>query len=290
MRGLIFVIVAILAGGILYVVMNVGSYESPRNTPLTLDQPLEMPTEIEENSAANKLTDPAMKAQLQQAVAVVSDTIKSYEDEWAAMPEEAEIFRSILLPAIKQGRLPAFYPLVDPTKTKPVSFTKWKFDPAQFVDMELGSECTDLSSLVVGDTENNEMQCPPAEPSLARGFFMGPGDDKIGTGGTPSIVDASSGEDAILGGPMPTIIYVGDNQSSVLIDLDCSRADVESLPRDPKFPVPWTYKYSHFIVFGPQVNENDIVLDAQNILNKRTNATIRLRENCVNMVFTKADF
>lgn len=290
MRGLIFLVLAILAGGIIYVVMNLSSYEPPRSAPLTLDQPLEIPAEAEESSAANKLTDPAMKAQLQQAVSTVSSAIKTYEDEWQAMPEEAEVFRSIILPAIKQGRLPAFYPLVDPTKQKPVSFALWKYDPAQVADIEAGSECTDLTSLVVGDTDDNEIQCPPAEAGLARGFFMGPGNDKMATGGTPAFVNATSGEDAILAGPMPTIIYVGDNQSNVLIDLDCSRADLEGLPRDPQFPVPWTYKYSHFIVFGPQVNPSDIVKNAQNIDNTRAGTTITLRENCVNMVFTKADF
>ena len=288
----------IIACGAVYVFFGMVSFEPDPVRPMAIQEEPEI--NIAEQSEIQAY-DPQTQAALQTAIENLKVTIESYNNEWARLPDQTYSLSQIVLPLVKQNRLPALYPNLSVTTSPFHLLVPINLRAESFMEMAEPLAGTDFNSyncasartipsIFIGDSARNIIACNISSiGDQYRLFTTGPGDDVIETAGSPAIIDAGSGNDRIAAGPQQTILVFQDGFGRDTVAMDCSRAPSSLKPFDPNWPIPWRNNFTHFVVFGPLVPRDDIEVIGNVIRHKRTDDQIEFNNMCFNVVFASDD-
>ena len=319
MRLLIVMSVLIVAVAAAYTLVGISTYDPPPVQPLSFETPLQSPALEEE--ARGPVIDPELEKVKDEAISQIVAAIKSYDRVWPDLPPQAGSMQALVLQSIKRGAFPALYPDVPENPGETVSFVPYDIQiPLEdivvqqditigddFTDEEVAieniedieieekepfdySRCLANSSIVLGDLEDNIMNCPSGEAGISRIISTGPGNDAIATGGTQAFMEPGSGDDLMKAGPEQTTIILDSFEGQKRIEMDCSRASIQDRRLSSDYPLAWTEPFIHYIVFGTQIRPEDILVEGNKITNKENGATLTFSRNCFNMHFTSNFF
>ncbi len=324
MRMLIVLSVLIVAVAAIYTLFGISSYDPPPVQPLSFETPLQSPALEEE--ARGPVIDPELEEVKDKAVAQIVTAIQSYDRIWPDLPPQAGNMQALILQSIKRGGFPALYPVVPENPEGVVNFVPYNIqmrvdDVLVQQDLTLDSEslensesedgdiaienienvqveevqpdysrCLPDASIVLGDLEDNVMNCPPGADGISRIISTGPGKDAVATGGTQTFIEPGSGDDLMKAGPEQTTIILDSFEGQKKIEMDCSRASIQNRQLSDDYPLAWTEPFIHYIVFGTQIKPEDIIVEGNKITNKENGATLTFSRNCFNMHFTSNFF
>ena len=295
MKQLIILTILILLTGAGYVIFSVMVFQPDTVRPISFEDPLAT-TQIEEEEAPS-LSTPQLEERKNQAVEMILSAVKSYDEKSKSLPLPAEATNTLFLQLVKRGNLPALYPLDYGDGTKPVGFSLININPESVTSTTqarvatnppitgLTSNCTSSTSVFSGGINDDIMVCPKASEGLARMIISGPGNDTIKTGGSVSLIDSGGGNDVIQAGSDLTMIFVHTLEGKKTINMDCQAASMQGKRLSSDYPLSWIYPYRHFIVFGPQVIEGNLVTKGNTIKDPITEGEITINGNCFNLVY-----
>lgn len=194
----------------------------------------------------------------------------------------------------EQKRLPSHIPQSQITGKREV--TDWldlqAFRPARqisFSPVMKQPDCNDTQNLlsnmlaVYGDEAANRISC-------ARGnqiYVMGEGNDVVEDSWGDDFIYAGPGNDQIDAGWGNDIVYFNFGWGEDVLDKTCHLAwfDRRSIPAAGKYFWDDRWQYKNFIVFGPDIDPEDVVLLPNKIVHKITGDSIVLKSVCFNVVF-----
>lgn len=295
MKQLVILSILILLTGAGYVIFSVMAFQPDTVRPISFEDPLAT-TQIEKEEAPS-LSTPELEERKNQAVEMILKAVNSYDENFKNLPLPAEATNSLFLQLVKRGNLPALYPLDYGDGTKPIGFSSININPEAVASTtqarvasnpavaEVNSNCTASTSVFSGGIDDDIMVCPRASEGLARMIISGPGNDTIKTGGSVSIVDSGGGNDVIQAGSDLTIMFFHTLEGKKTINMDCQAASMQGKRLSSDYPLSWIYPYRHFIVFGPQVIEGNLVTKGNTIKDPITEGEITINGNCFNLVY-----
>ncbi len=301
MKQLVILTILILLAGAGYVIFSVMMFQPDSVRPISFEDPLAT-AQIEEEELAPTLTSPELKARKDAAVKMILKTIKSYEDVGSKLPQSAQSTNDLFMQLVKRGALPALYPLEYADSSKPVGFAPFKITPEAVGSTTQArtatnvpvagqvTNCTASTSIFSGGIDSDIMVCPPANNGLTRMILSGPGNDAIKTGGSVTIIDSGVGDDTIQSGSDLTMIFFKTLEGKKTINMDCQTASMQGKRLSPDYPLSWVYPYRHFIVFGPQVIEDNLIIRGNVIKDPVTNGEITMNGNCFNLVYASGRY
>jgi hypothetical protein len=306
MRKSITILIVIIAAAALFTLFKLASFEADQPEPFvfaepklpegaTPDQVINAPTEAE-----NDLT-PEQKQQKAMAVSQLESALALYKGYEKNVPPQAAATISALSQMVLEGKLPGQFLSVKEAGSPLRVFEVLKLSP-QNSQIEEGKEeassisslsCLDktpLGAILVGNENDNELVCdllgldPARRPTEDRLFLGGPGNDRIQDTVGNRLINGGSGDDQISVGSGRTLIFLEAGWGKDTLTVDCVGAEVSPSEIPSGFPIPWTYKYSNFIVLGPGINGTDVAWDGLALKNTSTGDSLTVTQNCFNVV------
>lgn len=305
MRKSITILIVVIAAAALFTLFELARFEADRPEPFvfaepklpegtTPDQIVNAPTEAE-----NDLT-PEQRQQKAMAVSQLESALALYKGYERDVPPQAAATVSALSQMVLEGKLPGQFLSIKGTASATRVFEPLKLSPQnsqteeENVDASISKmSCLDKTppgAILIGNEKDNELTCDllgldlasrPAEDRLLLG---GPGNDRIQDAVGNRLINGGSGDDQISIGSGRTLIFLEAGWGKDTLTVDCAGAEVLPNEIPPGSPIPWTYKYSNFIVLGPGINAADVTWDGLALTNASTGDTLAVTQNCFNVV------
>ncbi len=304
MRIVVISVAVIIALGFLYTGFNflfVSPPASKTRTPVVAsnsDKVSPSSSSIEEKkmSVRTVRSDIRAKTEIKSAVA-------NYEVFEEHAPRQASSTIKLLINSMKKGRLPSVF-LSAPNKTDGGRrrYERLFMDAERVINSsEMGNDvvqvdCKDVQDMgyayahiLVGDILDNVFICkvPPEDVSENQLFLGGPGNDKITDLQGNKIINGGTGNDQIFAGRGRKILVFEKGWGNDEVKADCRDSIItkNSIPDKNPLNRYWTFKFSNFVVFGPQVREQDMEWDGLTYRNKVTGDSVTFNNKCYNFVF-----
>ena len=139
----------------------------------------------------------------------------------------------------------------------------------------------DSSALIVGDDKPNVIDCPRGNQV----FYGGGGKDLIEDSWGDDIFYGGKGNDVIDAGWGSDILIFNEGWGEDVVDKTChhSKYIKSSTIGASDHIYPW--KYTNFIVFGPNIRSKDMVWNNDKMINTITGDTITFKRKCFNFVY-----
>lgn len=294
MKQLIVLSVLIVLCGIGYVVFSIMLFQPETIRPIAYEDPAAAVEIQEGEDETETLSSPELEERKNKAVEIILAAVKSYEETSTALPKTASPAYGLFLQLVKRGALPALYPVNYPqNNTGAVEFASLKVNPKAVLDTsgaDSDVKCAETTSIFSGEVADDEMTCPAASPNITRMIISGPGNDTIQTGKATTIVDPGTGNDTVQTGPDLSLIFFMSIEGNKTINMDCTAASMEGKKLSADYPLSWVEPYRHFLVFGPQVIEDNLIIKGNTIEDPATNGKITLNGNCFNTVFASSGY
>tara|TARA_Y100000031_G_scaffold77340_1_gene85137 strand:+ start:168538 stop:169410 length:873 start_codon:yes stop_codon:yes gene_type:complete len=289
MKQLIILTIAILVMGALYIGYATLTFSPDPIQPLAVQEEAVVVDPEKEKSDA-LLSSPEVQARREQAASLIIQGIQTYEDQWAEAPVQAQFMRNTFLQMIKKGALPVYYPItvengqpVSPELLEFASSSKTQVDPNSAIQ----ATCGPSSTVMIGSTESDRFVCPLNNSDAARIFATGPGNDVVATGGGAALIDIGTGDNTVRAGPGITLIFVEKLDGETKIEMDCQDASMRGRALATDYPLPWTYQYRHFVIMGPQINKEALVISDNLIRDPVGGGALSMSGNCFNVLFAR---
>ncbi len=304
MRKSITILIVIIAAAACFTLFELARFEPDRPEPFvfaelklpegtTPEQIINAPTEAE-----NDLT-PEQKQQKEKAVSQLDSALTLYKGYEKDVPQQATATVSALSQMVLEGKLPGqFLSAKAASATRVFELLKLSPQNSQIEEENLEASISNISCLdktppgaiLIGNEKDNELVCdllgldPATRPVEDRLLLGGPGNDRIQDTVGNRLINGGSGDDQINVGFGRTLIFLESGWGKDTLTVDCAGAEVLPNEIPPGFPIPWTYKYSNFIVLGPGINAADVTWEGLVLTNSSTGDTLSVTQNCFNIV------
>lgn len=305
MRKAVTILIVIVAVAATFTLFELARFEADRPEPFVFNEP-----KLPEGTTADQIVNAPVEAeddltpeQKQQKAAAMSQLeavlalYKGYEKE---APKQAVATISVLSQMVLEGKLPGQFLSVSGTGASARVFEALKLSP-QNAQIEEGTDTSSISTLscldktppvavLIGNESDNELACdllgldPAARPIEDRLLLGGPGNDRIQDTVGNRLINGGSGDDQINVGSGRTLIFLEAGWGKDTLTVDCVGAEISSGEIPQGSPIPWTYKYSNFIILGPGINPADVKWDGLALTNVSTGDTLSVTQNCFNVV------
>lgn len=139
----------------------------------------------------------------------------------------------------------------------------------------------DSSVLIVGDDKPNVIDCPRGNQV----FYGGGGKDLIEDSWGDDIFYGGKGNDVIDAGWGSDIIIFNEGWGEDIVDKTCHNSVYSKRSTIGASDHIYPWKYTNFIVFGPNIRSKDMVWNNDKMINTITGDTITFKRKCFNFVY-----
>lgn len=289
MRLIVFSIIVILVTATLYTLYGITTFDPEKPAPLVFQEPtaeeLRKLGVLIQNKPAPVLNS-QQKEQAEKALAVISEAVSVYQGYQQASPLQLRDTISIITAAVGSGQLPAYFLGAKEPQSAQRTLGMIKINPASALkasETEPDLSCDGAFTILYGDENHNTLQCQAPATQEDDVFLGGPGNDTITDTLGNRIVNAGPGNDTIELGQGRSIIVLEPDWGQDRVNIDCRGATVE--PSEiPTSLIPWTAKYSNFILVSSRIPDGALTWKDNVLTNTASGDTLTVNENCFNLV------